>query len=124
MAVRVPAAVEYPESDGKPIGETQAHLFCTLWLVGMLDVWFAGDSDVLVGGDQMLYYVEGDPRQVVSPDVYVVRGVPKLPLRRTIRTWEEGRPPTVVVEVTSRKTRREDVVTKRALYERLGIQEY
>lgn len=72
----------------------------------------------------MLYSAEGDQRGVVAPDVCVVRGVPKLPMRRTYLLWEEGKPPTVVVEVTSRETRREDRVSKRALYERLAVQEY
>jgi Uma2 family endonuclease len=37
--------------------------------------------------------------------------------------WEET-PPSLVVEVTSRKTRREDQGPKKSLYERIGIEEY
>jgi Uma2 family endonuclease len=123
MAVRSPARVYYPESDGKPLGETEVHAVCTAQLMLMLRAHFADRPDVWVAGDQMLYYVEGDPRQVTSPDVYVVFGRPKRPPRRVYQMWIEG-PPTVVVEVSSRKTRREDLVTKRALYERLGVGEY
>lgn len=124
MAIRAPARVHYPESDGQPLGETETHAACIRLLTVMLDTHFGAAPDVWVNDDIMLYYVEGDPRQVVSPDVYVVRGVPKRPMRRVYKLWEEGRPPTVVVEVTSRKTRREDTETKRALYERVGVREY
>lgn len=30
-----------------------------------------------VAGDNFFYHEEGNPRAVISPDVYVVRGVPK-----------------------------------------------
>lgn len=124
MAVRTPGRVRYPESDGKPLGETQTHVWCIFALVQMLEAYFAAAADVWVGSNQMVYYQEGNPRRVFAPDVCVVRGVPKLPMRRTYKLWEEGRPPTVVVEVTSRQTWREDTSTKRALYERLEVQEY
>jgi hypothetical protein len=71
-----------------------------------------------------LYFVEGDPRSVVSPDVFVVKGVPKT-VRRVYKFWEEGgRGPCFVIEVTSDSTRNEDLVKKKALYERLGVEEY
>jgi len=38
--------------------------------------------------------------------------------------WEEGKPPSLLVEVTSKSTRREDEVKKKALYERIGVEEY
>jgi hypothetical protein len=38
--------------------------------------------------------------------------------------WEEGQPPAVVFEITSRGTRLEDLGTKRALYAMLGVREY
>ncbi|WP_395143300.1 Uma2 family endonuclease, partial [Armatimonas sp.] len=45
--------------------------------------------------------------------------------RNSYKCWEEdGRLPSVVIEITSRKTKNEDIVTKYALYERLGIHEY
>jgi Uma2 family endonuclease len=59
----------------------------------------------------------------VAPDVFVVQGVAKRK-RRTYRLWEEGPPPSVVFEITSRGTRPEDLSTKRAVYAMLGVQEY
>jgi len=71
----------------------------------------------------LLYYEEGNPTTCVAPDVFVVQGVAKRE-RRTYRLWEEGQPPAVVFEITSRGTRLEDLGTKRALYAMLGVQEY
>jgi hypothetical protein len=53
----------------------------------------------------------------------VVQGVPKGE-RLTYKLWEEGQPPTVIFEITSRGSRLEDLGTKRALYAMLGVQEY
>ena len=69
-----------------------------------------------------LYYEEGNPTACVAPDVFVVQGVGKHE-RRTYRLWEEGQPPAVVFEITSRGTRLEDLGTKRAVYAMLGVRE-
>lgn len=115
--------VYYPESDGKPMGETEIHVEETIYFITALKDRFRDAQDVYVGGDMFLYYVEGDPRKVVAPDVFVVLGVPKRK-RRIYKLWEEGLPPTLVVEVTSSDTRREDQGRKKALYEYLGVAEY
>ena len=114
--------VYYPESDGKPMGETEIHVEETIYLIVALKDRFRDAPDVYVGGDMFLYYVEGDPKKVVAPDVFVVIGAPKRK-RRTYKLWEEGLPPTLVIEVTSASTRQEDL-NKKALYERLGVTEY
>jgi len=116
--------VFYPESDGKPMAETPWHLEEMFYLFGGVKDHFRDAADVYVGANQFLYYVEGDPRRVVAPDLFVVRGVPKLPARGTYKLWKEGRPPCLVVEVTSASTRDEDLKTKRECYERLGVDEY
>jgi Uma2 family endonuclease len=85
---------------------------------------YAGRPDVYVSGNLLLYYEEGNPRASVAPDTMVVFGAPKLPLRRVYKLWEEGAAPSVVIEVTSPSTRREDQGKKRALYARLGVAEY
>ncbi len=59
----------------------------------------------------------------VAPDLFVVQGVAKGE-RRAYKLWEEGQPPTVVFEITSRGSRLEDLGTKRALYAMLGVREY
>lgn len=123
-AIPFPKEIFYPESDGEPMGETGIHVDETIYLIEALRERFRAAPDVYVCGDMFLYFVEGDPRSVVSPDVFVVKGVPKT-VRRVYKFWEEGgRGPCFVVEVTSDSTRNEDLIKKKALYERLGVEEY
>ena len=76
-----------------------------------------------VSGDLLVYYVQGNPRKYVVPDAFVVKGVvPKA--RRVYKIWVEGKAPDVVIETTSKKTRRKDTVEKPELYARLGVKEY
>lgn len=116
--------IDYPESDGKPMAETDTHRKQMVYLIEALDDYFRNDPQVYVAGNLFLYYEEGDPHQVVAPDVFVVKGVPKGD-RRTYKLWEEeNKGPQVVFEVTSRRTRKEDLGPKKGTYEMLGVQEY
>jgi hypothetical protein len=45
-------------------------------------------------------------------------------VRRTYKLWEEGRAPSLVIEVTSKSTQSEDEEKKKGVYERLGVEEY
>lgn len=113
----------YPESDGKPMAETDIHRNLLADLVFTLDNHFQTQSDVYVSGNLLVYYVEGNPAKCFAPDVFVVRGVPKGQ-RRIYKLWEEGVAPQIVIELTSRKTWREDLQIKWRLYEELDVQEY
>jgi len=115
--------VHYPESDGKPMAETPEHLDAMLYLIGALQTYFAQRPDVYVGGNQFMYWIEGNPNQRVAPDVYVGFGIPKLPPRPVWKVWEEGKAPDVIMEVTSRSTSQEDFGKNYRLYERLGVKE-
>ena len=117
------AEVYYPESDGQPMAETDVHRDLMIDLITMLREYFRDDPHVYISGNLFLYYEAGNPRRVVAPDVFVVKGVPGG-RRRIYKLWEEGQPPDVVFEVTSPSTRGEDLRTKHALYERLGVAEY
>src|SRR6185503_13833441 len=97
--------IDYPESDGKPLGETDTHRREIMAIIAMLEQYFADATDVYISGNLMFYYEEGDPTAVTSPDVFVVRGVPKHE-RRTYKLWEEKQAPVTVFEITSRSTRR------------------
>ncbi len=114
--------IDYPESDGKPMAETDIHRDLILELIEILKVWFLQNADVYVTGNIMMYYEMGKPQKCVSPDVMVVRGVGKE-LRRTYKLWEEEIP-AVIFEISSRKTWGEDSYLKLQLYARLGVQEY
>lgn len=113
--------VHYPESDGKPMAETDVHRDEMVYFINALRQHYR-DQEVYVSGNLLLYYVEGDPRRCVSPDCLVAFGRP-AGQRRIYKTWEEGKVPDVVIEVTSSSTRREDQTTKRQLYARLGVRE-
>src|SRR5262249_45364399 len=57
----------------------------------------------------------GNRRRHVSPDVFVVRGVPNH-RRPNYLIWQEGKGPEVVIELTSSSTRREGQNHKFILY--------
>ena len=118
-----PRKVHYPESNGLPLAETRFQWDSLTYAASALDVHFRDRPDVAVEGNRLLYYVEGDPRSRVAPDVFAVFGVPKR-RRRIYLLWEEGKAPDFVLEVTSRSTRRQDRGFKRDLYARLGVAEY
>lgn len=114
--------VEYPETDGEPMGETDLHIHCMIRIRDILKHRYRGQQ-VYVAADLMLYYVEGEPQKSVSPDVFVVKDCDPH-FRRTFKVWEEGKAPHVAVEVTSRGTRREDEVIKPPRYAEIGLAEY
>jgi Uma2 family endonuclease len=113
----------YPDSDGKPLGETGFHVTAILTLFDTLQTYYRNVANIYVAADMFLYYEEGNPRACKSPDVMVIKGVSNK-IRRTFKTWVEGTVPNVVVEVTSSKTIAEDLGDKKVTYERLGIAEY
>jgi Uma2 family endonuclease len=115
--------VVYPTSDGKPMAETDLHRQEMVRLIDTLDDHFAGDGSAYVSGNMLLYYEEGNPRASIAPDVFVVPGIARGP-REIYKLWEEGKPPALIIEVTSKTTRREDQRKKRELYARLGVPEY
>ena len=118
--------VVYPETDGKPLpdGEYQAPIYREI--VGAVQTHFSDRLDVHVNGNTMLYYEEGNPRRVVSPDCYVAFGVDveRILSNNTYLLWEMGKPPDFVLEIGSSSTARNDLGNKRDLYARLGIGEY
>src|SRR5487761_1646826 len=114
----------YPDSDGRPVGETPAHFRNLRHLVEMLEALYAGEPRVYVAGNMFLYYVPGDRLKHVSPDLFVVRGGPKDKPRRKYLLWEEGKGPDLVVELTSESTRDEDLDKKWLYRDILGVSEY
>ena len=116
--------VDYPTSDGKPMAETDFHRDLMVDLIETLRAHFATDPMVYVSGNLMLFYEEGNKRKHVSPDVMVVRGIPKQ-RREHFLMWAEGKGPDLVIELTSKTTKSEDVRKKMALYrDVLKVPEY
>ncbi len=115
--------IYYPDTDGKPMAASDLHrdiLNCTL---DTLKAHYAQRPDVYVSGDILMYYVEGDPHQVVAPDVLVSFGLDKK-RRNTYLVWVEGKLPDFVMEFSSKTTYAEDLGKKMDLYASLGIQDY
>jgi Uma2 family endonuclease len=116
--------VDYPTSDGKPMAETDVHRDLMVELIQTLEARYAADPRAYVSGNLLLFYEEGNRRRHVSPDVFVVLGVAKKK-RDHYLTWLEGQGPDLVIELTSKSTRSEDVKTKMALYrDVLRVPEY
>jgi Uma2 family endonuclease len=116
--------VEYPTSDGKPMAETDFHYLIMTAMRQTLDSRFANEPMVYVSGNLLMYYEQGNKRKHVSPDVFVVKGVQKKK-RLYYLTWEEGKNPNAVLEITSKSTRKEDTDTKFVLYrDVLKVKEY
>ena len=119
--VRTLNEIEYPESDGLPMGETDLHRNWMMRLFDMLRYRYR-DQRVYVACDLLVYYEEGEPSRFVVPDDFVVLDCEPGD-RRVFKIWEEGKPPNVVIEVTSRTTKNEDTSHKPVLYARMGVRE-
>lgn len=115
--------IVYPESDGLPMTESDWHYAALAAIRFALDTRFADREDVYVASNLFVYYTEGVPADCVSPDVFVCLGVPKR-MRKVYKTWEEGKGPDVVFEITSASSRMTDQGLKRAIYASLGVSEF
>ncbi len=132
MTTDVTRGVDYslfPGSDDEPMAETTANA------VQMIDLIYAlqnllqsqGRTQAVVGGNQLLYYNEQNGWEHLSPDVYVGLDMRPHP-RPSWKTWEEGKAPDIVFEITSASTESNDLSEqgkgKRRLYAELGVREY
>lgn len=126
-AMAASVVVKYPDSDGKPVAESDFQLNELIYAREGLRIYYRDRchrDDVYVAGNLLIYYEEGNPRASVAPDVFVVIGVANHD-RRSYRLWHEGgKAPDFVLEITSQSTRAEDQGHKRELYRRLGVKEY
>jgi Uma2 family endonuclease len=116
--------VIYPDGDGQPMTESDATRDYLIYAVEVLRLHFESRRQVYVSGNLFIYYEEGNPKAVVSPDVFVIFGVSSRP-RRSYKTWQEdGKLPSFILEITSNTTKNKDEQDKPQLYQRLGVQEY
>lgn len=118
--------IDYPSGDNRPVGETPRHINNMVALRDALDRHYADNSNFFAAANMFVYYVPGERLKHVSPDVFVVFGVPRDKPRKKYLVWEEGgRNPDLVIELTSASTRDEDVDDKMWLYRQiLGVREY
>ena len=125
------AAIIYPESDGQPMPDAEYQSLIFRKALTPLENRFRKVPGAHVNGNTFLYYVEGDPKQSVAPDCYVVFDITPEALHslsaegnNTYLLWEVGKPPDFVMEIASNSTKNTDLVSKRVLYAELGIPEY
>ena len=115
----------YPYEDEYPMPATELHAVQANTFFDQIYRYFQVDENIHVGLDNFIYYREGDITKVVAPDVYVVLGAAKLPLRRSFYTWAEGAVPAVAFEFLSDATARQDQHEKVTVYlQDMGVQEY
>ncbi len=122
----------YPTSDGEPVAETYVHLWAIVTTLEVLRIYIktlaqeqgippATEGTVLA--NQYLFYEQNNPKSCVAPDVMVIPRVNRGG-RDSYKIWEEGQLPSIVFEMTSKSTQRDDQEQKKELYARLGILEY
>lgn len=120
---QAPVAVEYPSADGELMGTDDWQKHAMVDMFNGLRVYFGSNKDVAVSTDLLIYFEEGNPQRKVAPDVFVARGVPNH-MRDNYKIWEEGKQPDFVLEVASSWMAVYNADGKKALYERLQVQEY
>ena len=111
-----PATVDYPDSDGQPVAETDFQRIPLWYANDVLARHFRDRDDIYVSANMFVYFEEGNPKAVVAPDVFVVLGAPDHK-RRSYKVWEEPKGPDFVLEITSHSTRSADQGPKRRICE-------
>ena len=116
----------YPVGKPKPM-PTQEHLRALLLLYQILLRFLPEEH--LVGGEMVFMYDPLSLRKHYMPDLLVALHVgqedPRFGgTRLQYRTWDEGKPPDLIVEAASETTVEKDNDEKRAQYARLGVREY
>lgn len=115
----------YPFEDDEPMAATLYHGIQINFFFNQLFRLYHSEPHILIGVDSFIYYSEGDMKKCVAPDIYVVLGAKKTPLRRSFYTWAEGAIPDTVFEFLSDSTINEDRDKKVQIYlDEMGAKEY
>src|SRR5262245_31219069 len=88
----------YPTTDRRIMPGTEWHRRLREILIEILLTFYQAQPLVCVSGDLLLFYQRGNKRRHVSPDLFVVKGVPKRE-RDNYLLWQEGKGPEVVIEI-------------------------
>lgn len=106
------------------MGETHKHVMLILDTLNALQNHFRDDPKMYVIGNVFVYFLDKLAKlNRVAPDIFAVRGVSKEE-RRVYALEKEGKAPELVIEFTSKRTRKTDLVKKRNIYAWLGVKEY
>ena len=115
--------VFYPETDGKLKGYGDFHYHQIRLLYSNLQIFFESRKGIYFAISIMFYYEEGNPNRRFAPDLMICFGAENKK-RRTYKLWKEKIVSQVVVEVVSKETWQKDVIIKRRLYGKLGVEEH
>jgi Uma2 family endonuclease len=121
ISTTAPPEIIYPSEDGAPLAETQAHVLAITTALLILREYL--NQQAVVFADQFLYYIEGNPRARVAPDLMIIFDIPDQ-LYNNYKIWETRKVPDVIIEVSSNSTKDIDQVFKKNLYEQIGVGEY
>lgn len=118
--------IEYPSSDGEPMGESTIHVKIIMDLFMNLQSQMKRrvDGKGFVAANLFWYPVQGDPTIVLAPDVMVV---PTRPAgdRDCYKQWEEeNTPPACVFEIVSKSNRSAEMKGKLKFYDEYGVSVY
>jgi Uma2 family endonuclease len=112
-----PTQADLPYDDDEKM-ETQRHKLQMELLIDGLLPWLEAREDGYVGGNMFVYYSleQVKNKGYKGPDVFVALDVPKGE-RLSWVSWEEGKPPDVVIELLSDSTATFDKTKKKQIYQ-------
>ena len=112
----LPTMYELPDEE---VGQPGMPDIYHVWQARLLDETFRPPNyepgEIFTASDLNLYYDVHDPSRNKRPDWFAVVGLPKQEtpeMRRSYVIWQEGRHPTIVVELLSPSTENEDLGRK------------
>lgn len=116
----------YPSDTPDPLPDAFFQLPQFVYVNDAITAWFDGRDDVVVGGDNFVYYMDGDKRANLAPDCFVAIGVNKAEVLadNSYFVWRAGKMLDFVMEIGSRSTAENDLGDKYRTYESLGVGEY
>jgi len=123
--IRPPSSNELVLGPGEPM-ETDRHLRQMMVLIDSLEFAWRERSDFLVGGKLWLYFSEAQSKRndFRAPDVMIVLDTTRHERRAWVVWEEDGRGPSVIIELLSETTEHVDRGEKMQVYARLGVGEY
>ena len=118
-----PKEIDYPSLDDKLLADSPWQSRTMHAQFDMLSTRYVDDPNTYVTMGLRLYYTEGEPADMVVPDLFVSCGVPKR-LREWYKVWEEGKAPDFVLEVSAEVSAEDNLGRNLETYARIGIREY
>ena len=118
-----PKEIDYPSLDDKLLADSPWQSQTMHAQFDMLSTRYVDDPNTYVTMGLRLYYTEGEPADVVAPDLFVSCGVPKR-FREWYKVWEEGKAPDFVLEVSAEVSAEDNLGRNMETYARIGVREY